>query len=123
MRSIAVAAALALRAIVVVARYEPPPAEDVRWGVVQRLETFGGVHDVRMNAQGETFDIRYTGALDDRICVGKDAIALGFTDGSNGFFTTQLTIGGCFKGNECRPSACLPDEQRPPECRSTRRYE
>ena len=76
MRSIAVAAALALRAIVVVARYEPPPAEDVRWGVVQRLETFG-----------------------------------------------VLTIGGCFKGNECRPSACLPDEQRPPECRSTRRYE
>lgn len=118
MRWIVVVAALGLRAIVVLARFEPPPTYDYRWGVVKRLETFGGVHYLRMVASNETFDIVYTGELTDRICVGQDAFAEGFTDGSNGFITTSLTIGACFKGNECRPYACYPDDKRPPECRT-----
>lgn len=91
--------------------------------MVKRLESFGGIHYLRMTAAGETFDVVYTGVLSDRICVGQDVIAEGSIDGANGFVTTNLTIGGCFKGNECRPYACAPDAERPPECSSTRRYE
>lgn len=120
-RWIAVWAALGLRAGVVLARLPPPsPPDDIRFGVVTRLVSFGGIHYVRMTAAGETFDAIYTGALSDRICVGQDAIAEGFSDGAKGFITTNLTLGACFKGNECRPYACLPVENRPPACR---RYE
>ncbi len=117
MRWIVVAAALGLRAIVVIAKFEPPPTDAYRWGIVKRLVTFGNIHYLRIVAANESLDIVYTGELTDRICVGQDAIAEGFTDGSNGFITTHLTIGGCFfKGNECRRYACYPKDKRPAKC-------
>ena len=119
-RWIAVWAALGLRAGVVLARLPPPQTDDHRVAVVERLTSFGGVHYLRMTTPEETFDAVFTGVLPAGICRGQDVLVEGFRDGAHGFITTNLTIGACFKGNECRPYACLPDDERPPACR---RYE
>lgn len=122
MRALAVAAALALRAAVVIATEPAPQDPTWTWGVVSRLDSMGPLHHLHLRTRDGLVDVVYVGELSDRICLGHDAFAEGDLD-DNVLVTSQLTIGGCFKGNECRPYACYPQDKRPPECQTARYYD
>lgn len=101
----------------------PVTAEaEVWWGVIEpgSMELGEDGHHFRFARSPQL--IVYPGSIPDDVCPGEDAVVEGKVEGGR-FVATSVRRMACIKGNECRPYACLPVDQRPAWCRGQLRFE
>lgn len=125
-RLTAVAAALIFRAVVVL--HDRPPPPEWRWGTILHdgLETTPEGYRFKLRditgAEPRVVDVLFRGTLPDAVCAGEDASIEGRVHGEL-FVASEVHGPFCTKGDPCRRYRCLPETQRPVECRGKIRFE